>query len=237
MSENQSPTPAAPQRVLQRIRAVYARQEELRYVSHLEMQTVWERTLRRAGAALAYSQGFNPRPRIHMACALPLGFLSRCEIIDFWIDVSPGEVQPEMKILAAQIRAAAPPGLQLLELEDAALDLPALQTQIVSAVYEAAPYDAIDPIWLAQAVAGLLAAESLPRERRNKPYDLRPLIESLEIAPEGPTRLTMQLASRDGATGRPEEVLDALGLDPSAFRVERTALILKDTKVEITETA
>jgi hypothetical protein len=38
--------------------------------------------------------------------------------------------------------------------------------------------------------------------------------------------LYMRLAAREGATGRPEEVLESLGLDPTAARIERTALIL-----------
>jgi hypothetical protein len=36
----------------------------------------------------------------------------------------------------------------------------------------------------------------------------------------------MRLTAREGATGRPEEVLLALGYDPADFRVERVALIL-----------
>ncbi len=63
---------------LLRVRMTYARREALRYVSHLDMQMVWERTLRRARMPLAYTKGFNPNPRLHLASALPLGFLSRC---------------------------------------------------------------------------------------------------------------------------------------------------------------
>jgi hypothetical protein len=37
----------------------------------------------------------------------------------------------------------------------------------------------------------------------------------------------MKLAARDGATGRPEEVLNALGIEPEYTLVERTLLIFK----------
>jgi len=37
--------------------------------------------------------------------------------------------------------------------------------------------------------------------------------------------LQMKLAAREGATGRPEEVLNALGIEPEYTRVERTELI------------
>ncbi len=76
----------------------------------------------------------------------------------------------------------------------------------------------------------MLEAPSLPRERRGKSYDLRPLIESLEFIPADGSSLPylrMQLAAREGATGRPEEVLDVLGLPLEGTRIERTRLVLK----------
>jgi hypothetical protein len=46
-------------------------------------------------------------------------------------------------------------------------------------------------------------------------YDLRPLIEMLSvITSEWKVWLKMTLAAREGATGRPEEVLTALGSNP-----------------------
>jgi hypothetical protein len=79
----------------------------------------------------------------------------------------------------------------------------------------------------------LLSATTLLRTRRDKPYDLRPLIEELCLTPtsvagEGQTmQIFMRLAARDGATGRPEELLDALGIPLETTRIERTRLILK----------
>ncbi len=71
-----------------------------------------------------------------------------------------------------------------------------------------------------------MASPSLPRERRGKSYDLRPLIEKLELASEN--KILMQLAAREGATGRPEEVLDVLGIMIEHARVERTNLIFRN---------
>src|SRR5512133_3872835 len=178
-----------PAKSLYRVRMTYARQDALRYVSHLDMQTVWERTLRRAGVPLAYSQGFNPRPRLHLASALPLGFLSRCELTDFWLDYPPGSPSPDPAELAARIQASAPPGLKIQQREIIPLAEPAIQTQIQSSEYLAVPLDPVSSDQLSQAVADLLAADQLPRERKGKPgtpgkpYDLRPLVETLELQP------------------------------------------------------
>jgi hypothetical protein len=71
------------------------------------------------------------------------------------------------------------------------------------------------------------------KKHHGQPYDLRPLIERLEISAAEPPALHMRLAAREGATGRPEEVLQAMGQDPASYRVERLALILaSDCEIE-----
>jgi len=69
----------------------------------------------------------------------------------------------------------------------------------------------------------VLKAASILRQRRGKSYDLRPLIEALSCSPDG--KIAMRLAAREGATGRPEEVLDELGIAPEITQVERTGLV------------
>ena len=84
-----------------------------------------------------------------------------------------------------------------------------------------------------------MEAESIIRERRGKTYDLRPLIEELKISESGgePSvqeqapalqRIFMRLAAREGATGRPEEVLDLLDIAFEGTRIERTRLIFNE---------
>jgi hypothetical protein len=67
-----------------------------------------------------------------------------------------------------------------------------------------------------------MASESIVRTRRGKQYDLRPLIEDLGWLDD---KIVMKLAAREGATGRPEEVLDVLGIAFEETRIERTRLI------------
>jgi len=58
---------------------------------------------------------------------------------------------------------------------------PALQTQVQSAEYEILFLDEIDPGEVKNQLTVMLASESIPRQRRGKDYDLRPLLESLEL--------------------------------------------------------
>lgn len=209
-----------------RYRLVYSRGNDMRYVSLLDMQLVWERTMRRARLPVAYSQGFSPRPRFHIAAALPLGFTSRCEIADVWLN---GEFAPVE--LVEKLQASAPPGMSILSVEEVELSLPAIQTRVTTAEYRVVFLEQPESIDLQKAVEDLLAATSIPRTRREKQYDLRPLIQALELKPpenaDGKPCIWMRLSVREGATGRPEEVLSALGLDYTMAHAERLKLILE----------
>jgi radical SAM-linked protein len=229
-----------------RLRIVFSKSGALRYTGHLDLQTTWERIIRRAGLPLAYTHGFHPGPRIQIASALPLGFIGRCEIVDIWLQYNVG-VDPSVRPVANEktykeiLQSAAPPGLTVLSVEQVDEAGPALQTQMVSAEYEIALLDPLDEAELENRLVALLGAVSLPRERRGKPYNLRPLIEELNIqhipqliplsdraqAGEHEIKVFMRLAAREGATARPEEVLDVLGILLETTHIERTRLILK----------
>lgn len=209
-----------------RIRIRFEKQGALRYTGHLDLHKIWERATRRANLPLAYSQGFHPQPKIQLAAALPLGFSSRCELVDMWID----DENLDLTALPGDMGKAVPMGIKILNAEKVEERGPALQTQVVSAEYEVTLFDEIDLNGLTQRLATVMEAASLPRERRGKPYDLRPLIETmrlLEPDAEGHPRLFLCLAAREGATGRPEEVLDVLGIRYEGTRVERSRLVFR----------
>jgi radical SAM-linked protein len=213
-----------------RLRITFSKTGSLRYTGHLDLQTVWERTARRAGLSLSYTQGFHPGPRIQIASALPLGIAGCAEIVDLWLDSDPGDAGETQR----RLQAGAPPGLTILQVETVDEHGPALQTQVDSAEYLVTLLEDAPGTGLQQRLDELLRAAALPRQRRDKPYDLRPLIEQLSLTPipsppgeRQAVSICMRLAARAGATGRPEEVLDALGIPLETARIERTRLILK----------
>jgi radical SAM-linked protein len=211
-----------------RIRITFTKTGALRYIGHLDLHKLWERTTRRADLALLYSQGFHPQPKIQLASALPLGFSSRCELVDLWVD---GEV--DLPALPARLAKAVPPGLGILNIESVEEKSPPLQTQVVSAEYEVTLFAETDMDSLNRRISDCLLSGTLHRERRGKSYDLRPLIESIDLLesdPEDHLRLLIQLAAREGATGRPEEVLDVLEIPYEDARVERSRLLFKENK-------
>ncbi|BCY19378.1 hypothetical protein hrd7_32270 [Leptolinea sp. HRD-7] len=225
--ENSTPTPAPVKPVqpppLIRVRVTFTKSGSLIYTGALDMQKIWERVLRRAKLNIAYTQGFNPGPRINLASPLPLGVSSEQELADFWFVTC-----PDLNEFCERVNRAAPPGMRALTAEIVPLSTPALQTRVDAASYRTGfmPGELFDKAKL--SVDSLLSAETLPRERRGKPYDLRPLILSLKaVTEDGGGHIEMTLVSREGATGRADEVLSALGLDASAVTLTRTKILLK----------
>ena len=208
-----------------RVRITFSKTGALRYIGNLDLHALWERATRRAGLPLAYTQGFHPQPKIYLASALPLGFSSRCEVVDlrFTQDV---DIENMPRIL----QAVMPSGINIMKAEIADEQAPALQTQVIAAEYEViltgVPESSDLPKKsLMQRSEELLAESTLPRERRGKAYDLRPLIEQLAILSEN--KIFMRLTARMAATGRPEEVLDALGIALENSQIERINLIFQ----------
>jgi hypothetical protein len=73
-------------------------------------------------------------------------------------------------------------------------------------------------------------AEALPRVWRDKTYDLRPLIAQIKLLAEdgnGSQQIFVILAAREGNTGRPDEFLRALGVEPEQAHIQRTCLIFE----------
>jgi radical SAM-linked protein len=203
-----------------RIRITFVKQGALRYTGHLDLHKVWERAARRAALPLAYSQGFHPQPKMNMAAALPLGFSSRCEVMDMKL-----EQDIQLENLPTRLNNTLPSGLQVVDVEQVDERAPALQTQVLSAEYEVTLTEAVDRSELQRKLDSAIESNSIPRERRGKTYDLRPLIEEVSVLSDG--RIFMRLSAREGATGRPEEVLDVLGIAFEGTRIERTRLIFQ----------
>jgi radical SAM-linked protein len=212
-----------PQEQITRIRVTYAKGQSLRFTGHLDLQRLWERLLRRSDLPIRYSQGYNPRARLNLASALPLGVVSEAELLDFWLNES-----IPVETVAKALAQNSLPGLAIKTVQSVSLSEKALQEQMAASDYEIQFYDAQPQDLLEEKVATLLAAESLPRVRRKKSYDLRPLILDLKVLTlaDGEPGLQMRLNAAPGATGRPDEVLEELGFSNTEYLACRTGLIL-----------
>jgi radical SAM-linked protein len=211
----------------QRLRLTFSKGEEIKYISHLDLMRLWERALRRAEVPLAYSKGYNPRPRISIAFPLAVGIVGENEIMDVFLEPPMAPLD-----LAKTVRRQLPAGATLLEVEEVYLDLPALQTQVQAAEYVVTVKNDRAVRDSERLIRALLERVHVPRERRGKVYNLRPLIEELRLEERKGDRyfLEMTLKAGEGGTGRPDEVLDELGLADRVSNVNRRRLLFSTAR-------
>lgn len=218
-----------------RHRITFATSRTLAYVSVLDLGRIWERSLRRARIPVRYSQGFNRRPKMQFAAPLPTGCGGEAEWLDVWLD----EPWPPHSVSAA-LQGHMPENLKIVDVALAPSDAPPLSEEVIAAAYRILLRDV--PFKDVQAAAQtLMSAEQIMRprrgRRRGKDYDLRPLVETLELTPSPApwgAMLHMRLTARPGATGRPDEVLGAMGFGDVPRRCVREQLIVQHATPENT---
>jgi radical SAM-linked protein len=208
----------------QRYRIRFSKMKPMRYTGHLDLIQTWERVFRRAGIPLAYSEGFSPRPLLNLAAPLPLGFISSGEIGDFWLSDNLTH-----KELSTKLSDALPPGLSIQDIQEVqdlyGSKLPSL---VVASSYSITlPKPAAD---LRNKIDSLMQSSSITIERKRKSIDLRSLIKNLVLCSEKDQPediLLMTLTALPGATGRPDEVLNYLDIDPGECLICRTNIHLQ----------
>jgi len=233
-------TPDLPR---QRVRITYEKGESIKFISHQDEFRAWERALRRSGLPLLYKQGFNPQPHIQFASPLGVGFAGARELVD--ITFSPPLPLGELR---ERIARSLPPGLAIQGVAETALKGPALQTLLIGADYSLsimACVEELSPAAIEERIATFLATPEVWRKRERKgktyTYNLRPLVYELRY--EGYDAATethaifLRVQQREGATGRPDEAVAALGLDDCARLLRRERLYFADDEADVAEFA
>jgi radical SAM-linked protein len=215
---------------VQRLRLTFSKFGPARFTGHLDLARTLERSFNRAQIPIAYSQGFNRRPRMSLASALPLGFTSEYELADIWLAEEMDEA-----ILQTEIMRKMAPGIIVSHIESVPLTDPSLQSAVISASYLVSLQDTTNHVELQEGVERILGAKSLLQTRKRgkgkiKEYDLRPLIIELMVDERAndPVQIRMELCLSPSKSGRPDAVLSALSLDPYAALIHRTKITLSD---------
>lgn len=153
------------------------------YISHLDVQRLLQRAFRRANVELAFSQGFNPHPKMSYGNALALGVESYGEYVDIEIKDDIGS-QELMDIINKQL----PDGMQFekcIELEGGERAL-AANIMFGDYEFEIENINKLDEETVLKNLEKLKNSESILTTRRNKKkkiveVDIRPLIKTIDI--------------------------------------------------------
>ncbi len=119
---------AAPEAARMRLR--FAKTGGMRYLSHLELITVFTRAVSRGGVPILFSLGFHPHPRFSFGTATSVGVESRAEYMDMFVasGITAREVQE-------RLNAVLPEGLSILEADEVDAKLPSISTMIEATRY------------------------------------------------------------------------------------------------------
>src|SRR5205085_3208604 len=119
---------------VERILFRFTKGEPVRFVGHLDLMRVFERAIRRSRFPIAYSQGFNPRPRMAFASALTLGATSSCELCQ--LDLAEDMDESRVAAAIAALRGQLPPGITVEDVWPLTLEKGNPYIQVKAAEYE-----------------------------------------------------------------------------------------------------
>ena len=163
-------------------RIKYAKLGRTRFISHLDVMRAIARAVNRAGVPIAYSRGFNPRPKISMGPALPLGYESTCEQADISLSrmLSP-------QTLHERLTANMPRGLDLLKTGWVLGTSPRLSDAFSASYMIALPQDETTEN-AETLVEDFLKRDSVPVERvrrdKNSIVDARQCVTAVSVKEE-----------------------------------------------------
>ncbi|MEJ2543689.1 MAG: TIGR03960 family B12-binding radical SAM protein [Calditrichaceae bacterium] len=177
-----------------------------RYISHLDLIRLFERTCRRAKIPVKYSEGFNPHPKFSFAPPLTLGFSSESEYMDIEID---DNFNGDIKKL---FNKHLPEGIRINDVRDIVPPIESLDHAIQFAEYEVVLSDGpINHSDFEKELNTFLKREEIIVQRKTKgkirTLNIRPYIKSIEYEND---RLLISTEKIDQRTVRIGEILNNL---------------------------
>lgn len=178
----------------------------LAFLSHLEIMRLWQRAILRAGLPIAWTNGFNPRPKLSLGPARGVGIEGCSEYFD--ADFS-DDVKAEA--LVTKLNAILPEGIFILSVREISPGTKMLEAVINEAVYRVKFLNGRPPD-AEQQINDFMAAKEVKITRvspkGSKEVDLRDFVNGIDLKED-----TLYLSVRIGPAGsiRITELLTAFG--------------------------
>lgn len=195
-------------------RMKFAKGEEVKYISHLDLQRTFQRALRRANISVAYSQGFNPHPKISFAMALAVGMTSEGEYIDVELN---HPMDPD--VLKMRLNHTLPKGLAIRNSRISENKHPSLMSVIRKGIYRIRIQWAkkMDPVDMERLIGDFLNEDEILMEKTNKKgkrivKNIRPFIDEITLMhwDANGMELSMILGAGSQNNLKPELVVEKL---------------------------
>jgi radical SAM-linked protein len=191
----------------------------MRYLSHLELVTVFTRAVSKGGVPILFSLGFHPHPRFSFGTATSVGIESQAEYMDMFVAAGIGA-----SAVQHRLNAVLPEGLCVLDAVEVHVKSPSIST-IIDATRYRITFVKTDPKTIYEQCVQFMAQPSVVIQRTKKgqiqSVDLRK--ETLSLSADG------QSVDLVAKRGKPIEYARAItgniALSDDDVNVEKTEVL------------
>ncbi|MBQ4153431.1 MAG: DUF2344 domain-containing protein [Oscillospiraceae bacterium] len=160
-----------------KVRMFYHKKGRAKYISHLDINRLMQRVLKRAKLPVWYTEGFNPHMYITFALPLSLGYESEAEYMDFRLTE-----EMDLKEVAAILNQNMPEGISVTKVETPICKF----AEICSAEYQVTLRAESDAETLKAQIEAFLSSDRIEVVKKTKrgtqTVDLKPDIQLLSLA-------------------------------------------------------
>ena len=203
----------------------------MRFISHLDLQRLFKRCIKRAGIEVAYSNGFNPHEKINIVHPLSLGFETDLD----YFEIDTQKPYPEDQMVES-MNLALPEGIRFAFCRE----IPH-SSRNSSSIAECSLYEAVLPSSQNLNIDGFIIQDMvsiLKKDKKTKKMvekDVKDWIGRIELLEETQTgsRLSLLLRSAPNETLNPVNLLESLcafsgcPFDRESVRVTRKDLFAR----------
>ena len=203
------------------IRVKYKKEDEMIFISHLDLQRLLQRAFRRAKINLSYSEGFNPHPKMSYGNALALGVESQGEYVDIEI-----EDDIEVKEFLERINEQLPDGIKFVKGQEIDPKTPSLSSIIVYGeyIFNIDLEVTLSKEFVKSRVLNFVKSKEIIITKKNKKgkkveVDIRPMIRNFDLVSLDDNRVTFVSTIATGSKANLNinilipQILDMLNLD------------------------
>lgn len=210
---------------MNKYRIKYERNQDAKFISHLDLMRTMNRALRRANAPLQYTQGFNPHSIMTVALPLSVGILSECEYLDITFSK-----EVDCSTFADELNAVMPSGIKIIEIRNA-------DEMRAFKYIETATYDATFKSDIAPDCEKFMAMSEAVMDKKTKSgeksEDILPDIHKLSCIKNGDFyTLSMHINVGSKRNLKPELVVSAFkkfqGIECEKLEIIRKAIYFED---------
>lgn len=221
------------------LRVKFNKKNYLKYIGHLDLLRLFQRTFNRAEIPVKYSEGFNPHPKFSIANPLSVGIQGEGEYMD--IDLSE-KIEPMDFI--NRMNDILPKDIQILDAiyPDDEKSISSILSwglyEIRFDIHRELSFEKVGNIitnWLNNDEIKISRLRKKGKKKVMKEENIKPLIDRIEVVEKKDHEVILEVLMRVGESGnlRPFDFIEALNRnDELNMDIDSTSLIRKALYVE-----